>query len=198
MSTVDKIAAEHLALAGVLRDRCKTATSTDLKTLSAEHAKVLRRATRFYRIHGIPMNGLGDAVWTRVRGDAECVSQDAYPFGIWIDWTGGVMPVTRGTMVRVKYRNGTAATTLAEDLEWDHTGAPGDIVAFMTVAPAQAPDDGWITWDGGGVLPAPESTVEYKTRKGNTGDAKVEDIRWDHHSDRPGDIIAYRLLTTNR
>ena len=59
----------------------------------------------------------------------------------WIEWNGGMMPVTG--MVEVRYRNGVTNTDDADSFLWDHRDCPDDIVAYRKIshAPQYDPRD---------------------------------------------------------
>lgn len=54
---------------------------------------------------------------------------------LWIDWNGGECPVTKGTLVDIKYRDGDAYSDQPAGesgfcRDWSHTGKGGDIVSY--------------------------------------------------------------------
>jgi hypothetical protein len=49
----------------------------------------------------------------------------------WIEWNGGECPVDGKTWVRIKCKDSTPnATYEARSLDWKHTGAWSDIIAY--------------------------------------------------------------------
>lgn len=51
----------------------------------------------------------------------------------WIEWRGGRMPISRGTRIQVRHRNGeeyfaNSGVGYAED--WEHSGCSADIIAY--------------------------------------------------------------------
>lgn len=54
-------------------------------------------------------------------------------------WSGGTQPEeTRGKVVQLRMRDGTACTYTRGDVRWEHVGFGGDIVAYKIVGDAQA------------------------------------------------------------
>ena len=54
----------------------------------------------------------------------------------WIEWGGGDMPVSRGTVVEVIWRNHGFQRDAANVFAWTHTGSVSDIVAYRVVGDA--------------------------------------------------------------
>ena len=69
----------------------------------------------------------------------------------WIQWNGGEMPVEKGTLIDVKYRDQSenirvmagfafceiGSNPLMSAVEWKHYGSPGDIIAYRLHVPQE-------------------------------------------------------------
>lgn len=116
----------------------------------------------------------------------------------WIEWRGGERPVHGNTNVEIKLRGfAESYGGMAMNLNWNHWGLTGDIVAYRVVEEAPvstADDDGWIEWHGGERPVTRNMNVEVKLRDFAAWRRGMANTwRWRHWGDA-SDIVAYRVI----
>ena len=89
--------------------------------------------------------------------DAPVGYTDHPPVGEWQPWNGGVCPVHPLCVVEYVMRAEQAGPDAADQLDWEHSGDPWDIVAYRIVEeynpePEKKAREVWIMTDDAGYM----------------------------------------------